>query len=146
MLSHVLTLSASSSQQAPVSSHQVHQPTASTAPNYRQKVVSTFRIVAHTMGPVMEGGAVSQNHWTIYLIVPGGSVQLNMKTNTDPNNCRGIFELRERVYTQSNTAVRWFDFPAANGILVDSIESEIRSQRWDQYDMTEGGVGCRWWM
>ncbi|KAF2691385.1 hypothetical protein K458DRAFT_266545, partial [Lentithecium fluviatile CBS 122367] len=108
--------------------------------------VSTFRVVAHTMGPLIHGGAVSQNHWTIYLIVPGGSVQLNMKTSTDPNTRRGIFEIRERAYEKSNTAVRWFDLPAASGLLVDSVEREIRSQRWDQYDMTEGGVGCRWWM
>jgi hypothetical protein len=94
----------------------------------------------------MHGGAVSQNHWTIYLIVPGGSVQLNMKTSTNPNTRCGIFEVGERAYEKSNTAVRWFDLPAASGLLVDSVEREIRSQRWDQYDMTEGGVGCRWWM
>lgn len=95
------------------------------------------------MGPLMHGGAVSQNHWTIYLLVPGGSVQLNMKTNTAPDSRRGIFEIRERAYVESNTAVRWFDLPAAPRVTVDSITREIRYQRWDICDMNEGGVGCR---
>jgi hypothetical protein len=128
------------------SSPSVSSSAVSTASDYRAKNVSTFRIVAHTMGPVMNGGAVSQNHWTIYLLVPGGSVQLNMKTNTDPISHRGIFEIRERAYVQSNTTVRFFDLPAAPGVTVDYVEREIRYQRWDRYDMNEGGVGCRWWM
>ena len=134
---------ASSSQQVP---NAPAASTTSTSSNYRQKPVSTFRVVAHTLGPVMSGGALSQNHWTIYLLVPGGSVQLNMKTNTNKNLSRGIYEVHERVYEESNTAVRLFDIPAAAGLLVDYVEREIRTQRWDQYNMNENGVGCRWWM
>ncbi|KAL5380677.1 hypothetical protein PMIN02_010558 [Paraphaeosphaeria minitans] len=137
---------ASSSQQVFGASYLQSSASTNTIVNYRQKLVSTFRVVAHTIGPVMPGAAVSQNHWTIYLLVPGGSVQLNMKTNINASISRGIFEVREHAYEQSNSAVRYFDLPAAQGVLVDYVEREIRSQRWDQYNMNENGVGCRWWI
>lgn len=94
------------------------------------------------MGPVSDGGFLSQNHWTIYLLVPGGSVQLNMKNNTDPGSRRGIFEIRERVYVELNTAVTWFDIPVAAGVSVDYIEREITYQGWHRYEMNKGGVRC----
>jgi hypothetical protein len=122
---------ASSSQQVFGASYL--QPSASTnaSVNYRQKLVSTFRVVVHNIGPVAPGAAVSQNHWTIYLLIPTGSVQLNMKTNTNASISRGIFEVREHTYEQSNSAVRYFDLPAAQGALVDYVERKIRSQCGD---------------
>jgi hypothetical protein len=69
-----------------------------------------------------------------------------MKTNNTPGVNRGIFEVREHKYTKSTSAVTWFDFVAAPNITVDSIEREIYSQGWDNYEMTDSGVGCRWWM
>ncbi|KAF2621157.1 hypothetical protein BU25DRAFT_426679 [Macroventuria anomochaeta] len=105
----------------PASSSAVPAPSS-----YRTKVVSTFRIVAHTMGPLAPGASISQNHWTIYLLVQGGSVQLNMKTNTDLHSRRGIFLVKEHAYSESNMAVCFFDFPAAPSVTVGWVESEIR--------------------
>ncbi|KAF1918212.1 hypothetical protein BDU57DRAFT_191942 [Ampelomyces quisqualis] len=98
------------------------------------------------MGPLIPGGILSLNHWSIFLLVPGGSVQLNMKNSPDPHSNRGVFEIRDRAYDKPHSAVRMFDLPAKPGVTVDSVEREIRDRKWDQYDMNESGAGCRWWI
>jgi hypothetical protein len=69
-----------------------------------------------------------------------------MKTNTDPNSHQGIFVVQEHRYLESNTAVRFLDRPAAPGVTVGWIDSEIRHQRRQKGDMNEGHMGCRWWI
>lgn len=45
-----------------------------------QITVTKVRVVTHTMGPVIPGGQLSQNHWSIYLLTPdAGSTRLNME-------------------------------------------------------------------
>lgn len=69
-----------------------------------------------------------------------------MKTNLNPSETQGIYQVTERAYERSNTAVQFFDFPAKGGITVGYVLGEITRQRWHRYNMTDGGVGCRWWM
>jgi hypothetical protein len=115
---------------------------------YRNKYGSVFRVVAHTGGPVAPGAQLSQNHWSIYFLLLNdeGSVRFNMSTNIATNTRNGIHETRPHPYTKSNSAVRYFDVPIQPGVSVDHVDSHIRSNGLDKYEMTEGGVGCRWWM
>jgi hypothetical protein len=69
-----------------------------------------------------------------------------MKTDLRPGEDRGVYEVTERAYENSNTAVQYFDFPAKDNVTVGDILGEITRQRWHRYNMTNGGVGCRWWM
>ncbi|KAF2802946.1 uncharacterized protein BDZ99DRAFT_400836, partial [Mytilinidion resinicola] len=68
------------------------------------------------LGPVTPGGILSANHWTIYLLVGNG--QLNMKMNLSPNKTRGIYEVTEQAYKCSNTAVQFFNFPTKESVTV----------------------------
>jgi hypothetical protein len=110
-------------------------------------IVTTFRIVAHTMGPVAPGAAFSQNHWSIYLIHTNGSVRLNMEL-ADPSSTssRGAFTITSYAYTASNSAVIYWDFQANQNVAVYWVIKLISDSGRHRYDMTAGGVGCRHWM
>ena len=112
-------------------------------------VVNTFRIVAHTMGPVAEGAAFSQNHWSLYLIHDNGSVRLNMQL-ADPasTSCKGRFTITSYDYTSaSSSAVKYWDFPARrNNLSIYWVIKLVKDYGRHKYDMAEGGVGCRYWM
>ncbi|KAF2192895.1 hypothetical protein K469DRAFT_714916 [Zopfia rhizophila CBS 207.26] len=69
-----------------------------------------------------------------------------MKTNLNPGETQGIYEVTERAYERSNTAVQFFDFPAKDGITVGYVLGEFTERQWHRYNMTDGGVGCRWWI
>jgi hypothetical protein len=112
---------------------------------WASKVVSQFRIVAHTMGPVVPGGELSQNHWTIYMLTSTGSVQLNMQlANTDTD--RGKLVVKEHAYISSNTAVQFWDIAACPNVRAGRVYDLILTKGRQNYNMAEGGVGCRWWV
>ncbi|KAF1992772.1 hypothetical protein P154DRAFT_452038 [Amniculicola lignicola CBS 123094] len=97
------------------------------------------------MGPVIPGGQLSQNHWTIYMLINTGSVQLNMQlANTDSD--RGKLVVKEHAYTSSNTAVHFWDIPALQDAKASAVYSLILAKGRDKYNMAEGGVRCRWWV
>jgi hypothetical protein len=95
------------------------------------------------MGPVTQGGQLSQNHWTIYMLTATGSVQLNMQA--DAVSDRGKLVVKEHAYITSNTAVQYWDVPAYPNVSAGDVYSLILTKGRDRYNMTEGGVGCRWW-
>ena len=110
-------------------------------------VVTTVRVVAHTMGPVQQGGVLSQNHWSIYLVTAGkGSVRLNMSTNPNSANDVGTFTVTQHAYETSGSAVKFFDYQAAPNIKVSDILKMTRDNKRHQYKMTPTGVGCRHWV
>lgn len=109
--------------------------------------VETVRIVAHTMGPVAPGAQLSQNHWSIYLVVgESASVRLNMIPSTKEGDDKGIFHVTRHLYTLTNSAVRYFDFGVANKMIVRQVLDLIASKKRHQYIMTPTGVGCRHWV
>ena len=96
-------------------------------------VVETVRVVAHTMGPVVPGGQLSQNHWSIYLLIEsGGSVRLNM-TITGPSDDTGKFSVTRHQYTETMSAVRYFDFATVNNITVGHILRVIQEKTRHRY-------------
>jgi hypothetical protein len=111
-------------------------------------IVTRFRLVAHTMGPVTPGAALSQNHWSIYLLHENGSVRLNMIL-ADPRaaSTRGRLRVTSHGYTTvSTSAVRHWDFGATNNLAVYYVIQLILDNRRAEYDMNARGVGCRYWM
>ena len=112
--------------------------------NVTNLIVTQFRLVAHTMGPVAPGAALSQNHWSIYLLHDNGSVRLNMML-ADPRaaSTRGRLTVTSHGYTTvSTSAVRYWDFKAADNLAVYYVIQLILDNRRAEYDMNANGVGC----
>ena len=112
-----------------------------------QITVTKVRVVAHTMGPVVPGGQLSQNHWSFYLLSPdGGSVRLNMEWVQGSADEKGKFQVTKHAYAQTNSAVRFFDYDVPNGKKVQSFLKVVGDKKRHQYKMTATGVGCRHWV
>ena len=86
------------------------------------------------MGPVTQGGALSQNHWAIYMLLTTGSTQLNMQ-----------LVVKEHAHIDSNTAVQCWDVPTCQNVRASEVHNLILNKGRQKYNMAEGGVGCRWW-
>ena len=106
--------------------------------------ISQIRVVVHTLGPA--GPTISDNHWSIYLVLQNdeGSVRINMRAEYDDPT--GILEWSKQDYVLTNSAVRHWDFPAAQGLKVEHIARLIYGLGRQRYDMSGGGSGCRWWV
>ncbi|KAJ4621268.1 hypothetical protein HRR85_001478 [Exophiala dermatitidis] len=82
------------------------------------------------MGPVAPGAQLSQNHWSIYLIIKGGgSVRLNMETDPTPGKHEGIFKVTRHQYEMTTSCVRHWDCPATDNITVGRILKLIGEKR-----------------
>ncbi|KAF2744727.1 hypothetical protein M011DRAFT_460754 [Sporormia fimetaria CBS 119925] len=124
-----------------------------------EKDVLYIRVIAHSLGPKLKpNGITSTNHWTIWAIYNGGSVQFNMKASEevkkDPNtgveyyDTRGIFVVKDRSDYKTERSAECFDIPIPQGktVKVKDIEGAIRRNHWDLYNMNNDGVGCRHWV
>ena len=106
--------------------------------------VEIVRVVVHTLGPA--GPTISDNHWSIYLLLSGneGSIRINMRA--EPNFIDGILEWTKQAYLLTNSAIRHWDFPKVKIFRVCDVAKHIRDARRFQYDMSGGGSGCRYWV
>jgi hypothetical protein len=104
--------------------------------------VETIRVVCHTTGARSE--VSSNNHWTIYLVYPEGSLRLNMR-ETSYSNKRGKLEITNYGYqTPSNSAVEYWDFPViTKPLAVHYIMELIRDYKRDLYEYRPSGMGCQ---
>lgn len=114
---------------------------------YLSLPVRFVRVVSHTMGPVVPGAQLSQNHWSIYLITQGGSIRINM-TLQDPksNDDTGAVQVSFHPYELSTSATAYWDFQPVQNITVEHFTNNIITNRRQNYRMAENGVGCRYWM
>ena len=105
--------------------------------------IKKFREVVHTLGPA--GPSISDNHWSLYLILePGqGSVRVNMRA--DPGYVDGILDWTVQAYTETNSKIRCWDYLGKNGVRVCDIVDVVYRNGRHLYDMSGGGSGCRWW-
>lgn len=107
--------------------------------------VALLRVVVHTMGPATP--TMSDNHWSIYLVAPNaaGSVRINMMAPEygDPT---GILVWSQHQYTVTTSAIKHWDYSVEPNVKVGHIADLIIRLRRDQYDMSGGGSGCRWWV
>lgn len=53
-----------------------------------QRVVDLVRVVVHTLGPA--GPTISDNHWSIYLLLAHGQGSVRMNMRADPGYVNGI--------------------------------------------------------
>jgi len=136
--------------QSPVFSHKMsaHPYAIDSVPQeVTNLIVTRIRIVAHTMGPVISGGQLSQNHWSLYLVHPDGSVRLNMQTDPTSNSSRGVLAVTNHGYTTvSSSAVKSWEFNVIDNLAVYYVIQLVLDKGRYAYDMAEGGVGCRYWM
>lgn len=117
---------------------------SSTLPNLKIKKI---RVVVHTMGPVIAGGQLSQNHWPIFfLLESGGCVRMHMEL-ADPKSSKlnGKLDIKKYDYELSNSAVKYWDFAVPSNLIVGAILGLIKDEGRNRYIMAEGGVGCRHW-
>lgn len=106
--------------------------------------VTHVRVVVHTLGAA--GPNTSDNHWSIYLLHPDGrsSTRINMRAEFDDPT--GILDWTKHGYVQTTSAIRYWDFPVAAGVTVLFFARVIYQLRRDEYEMSGGGSGCRWWV
>lgn len=109
-------------------------------------VVTGIRVVAHSPGPIVPSGILSQNHWSIYLLVEhGGSVRVNMalRYREDQN---GSLTLSLHDYTHVHSEVKAFEVPVSPDVTIGKLLHAIWRKKRFRYKMTESGAGCRYWM
>lgn len=102
--------------------------------------VIAVRVVAHTMGALTPGGQLSQNHWSIYLLVPTGSVRLNMTLrNTNTNVDTGALQISNHEYQRSMSATSYWDLGVAQNAAVWHFTNNVLINNRQNYRMAEWG-------
>lgn len=149
----------SSSNPATSSSAQTSNPSSSREPDYYYDIgipptvgslrVRVFRVVSHTTGLIYGEAPQNASHWSIYLIHNNGSIRLSMDTDKRLQipYPRGRLSTYTYDYTSaSNSAVRFWDFPAIKNVTVKDVYLTIGNHRCDSYNTGDNARGCRYWV
>ena len=108
--------------------------------------VKSVRVVVHTLG-VWPNGTISDNHWSIYLLLENNQSSVRMNMRAESGNPKGILEWSPNLaYTLHTSAIQHWDYSFISGVTVANVYDLIMRNRRDQYKMSGGGSGCRWWM
>lgn len=106
-------------------------------------LVRAVRVVVHTMGAA--GPNTSDNHWSIYLLLDSNtSVRINMRA--EPDYVDGILDLTSQSYSLTTSAIETFDYPVRGNVRVCDMIGLIYQYRRNEYNMSGGGSGCRYWV
>ncbi|KAM6479606.1 hypothetical protein HDV62DRAFT_393470 [Trichoderma sp. SZMC 28011] len=110
------------------------------------RIVESVRVVVHTTGWLGPGTTMSDNHWSIYLVLTGckDSVRFNMRA--DYGDPKGILDCSSLSYTLPKSALRHWDYQLRGNISVAHIYQLVIRYRRDEYRMSGGGSGCRFWV
>lgn len=110
------------------------------------QIVESARVVVHTTGWLGPPTPMSDNHWSVYLILLGGehSVRLNMRANY--GDVQGILEFSSLPYAMPHSAVKYWDYQFLENIMVGQIYQHLIDHRRHHYRMSGGGSGCRFWV
>ncbi|KAF2722711.1 hypothetical protein K431DRAFT_311416 [Polychaeton citri CBS 116435] len=116
--------------------------------NERSQRVVLVRVTIHSLGAIVPGGQLSQNHWTIELLLSDGCIRLDMslyefKSATD---FRGLLRVIKLAYQLSQHHVMYFDFEVVGAKSVGHFMNNIITNARHRYNMTSNGVGCRHWI
>jgi len=114
------------------------------------RIVTQARVVVHTTGPLGPNTPMSDNHWSIYLLLAaGGSLRLNMRADWDEAaeawDTTGILDCSTHTYIQTNSCIEYWDYPVP-GISIGQICTLLWNKERDAYEMSGGGSGCRYWV
>jgi hypothetical protein len=109
--------------------------------------VQTVRVTVHSMPPKARKPPARYNHWSIYLLISGGSsVRLNMELD-DVTIREGKFTVSSHLpYRAPRSQCQNFDFAAARDATVGHFVREIMRNNRHRYRMASQGKGCRHWM
>lgn len=77
-----------------------------------RRIVTQARVVVHTTGPLSLNTPISDNHWSIYLLLAkGGSLRLNMRADWDEDaeawNTEGILDCSIHTYVKTNSYIEF---------------------------------------
>ena len=108
------------------------------------RAVVGARVVVHTPGGY-PNSPMSDNHWSIYLLLSGGQASVQMNMTAEYGDPTGTLQWKPVQYSVSRSSVRYWDFPIISGVTVKSIYALVMSYGRNNYDMSGGGSGCRWW-
>ena len=104
--------------------------------------VREVKVVVHTSQVLSP--TFSENHWSIYLILGGNSsIRINMRAEYDDPT--GILEWTRCSYVKSTSELKSWSYPASAGIKVKDFAGKTYEWKRDQYEMSGGGSGCRFW-
>lgn len=108
-----------------------------------QRVVDYVRVVVHKLGSA--GPTISDNHWSIYLLLADdqGSVRMNMRA--DPGFVNGNLVWTQQTYLLTKSAIRTWDFRVVPNIQVRHVANLTHQLGRQRYDMSGGGSDCRHW-
>jgi hypothetical protein len=105
-------------------------------------IVTQARVVTHLSQDLGDG--VSENHWSIYLLLENGAaVRMNMAAEYgDPT---GRLEWTTYNYQLTNSALFYWDYNLTGGLTVKNVYDLVYHNRRDRYQFSGGGSGCRYW-
>jgi hypothetical protein len=114
------------------------------------RVVNQARVVVHTTGALGPNTPMSDNHWSIYLLLgPRVSFRLNMSANWDQAadawDTIGTLLCSTHNYVTTNSGIGYWDY-SVPGISVGQICTLLWNKERDAYEMSGGGSGCRFWV
>ena len=113
------------------------------------RIILKVRLVTHTLGEASP--TTSDNDWSIFLIISEkeneeDSVRVNMSA-PDYEKLTGELQWGDHNYVISNSAVAYWDCSVVltSEFTVASAVSLLFGLGRDDYEMSGGGSGCRWW-
>jgi hypothetical protein len=106
------------------------------------RIVTYARVVVHFS---QDAGGISENHWTVYLLLQDEtSIRMNM-TATEYGNPRGTLEWASYSYQLTNSAIDNWDYAMAEGVTLQMVSDLVYNWGRDQHQFSGGGSGCRYW-
>lgn len=85
------------------------------------------------------------NHWVIYFAVsPTQSIRIDPSPTGANNSLDLIVTTKNYAYTEN--AVKNASFTPAPGLTVGQVIDHIVNSRYDKYQFSAGGQGCRYWV
>ena len=108
--------------------------------------VKSFRVVVHTLG-AWPNRIMSDNHWSIYLLLKDNDRSVHMDMIAESDSPKGILEWSpDLAYTLPHSAIQHWDYSFKSGVTVAKVYNLIMEKHRDQYSISGGGSGCRWWV
>lgn len=68
--------------------------------------VKSARVVVHTLG-TWPNGTMSDNHWSIYLILDNNATPVRVDTRAELTDPKGILDRSDLSYTLSTSAIQY---------------------------------------
>ncbi|TAQ83219.1 hypothetical protein B7494_g8458 [Chlorociboria aeruginascens] len=114
-----------------------------------ERIVVSARVVVHTTDLMAPNSPMSDNHWSIYLLLENnmGSIRFNMREGSgaevdNQQNTTRVLECTTHQDAMPSSRLDSWDY-AVPGIDVGWMCTVL----WNQvYELSGGGSGCRWWV